>query len=196
MAKTSFILAMFLGLLAAACTNARAGWTTDGVPLSPSAAIQTVPLIVSDGAGGAIVAWRSLLNSESNIYAQRIDANGHTLWGSGAVPICMALHDQTPFAMMPDGGGGAIVVWEDYRYGNEDIYAQRVSASGAVQWVLDGVPICTAEIGHRTATVCHLNGIAERLNRPIKWDPVKEEIIGDAEASRWLDRPRRTPYVM
>lgn len=57
-------------------------------------------------------------------------------------------------------------------------------------------PICPAEIGHRTATVCHLNGIAERLGRPIKWDPVKEEIIGDASASRWLDRPRRTPYVM
>jgi predicted dehydrogenase len=57
-------------------------------------------------------------------------------------------------------------------------------------------PICTAEIGHRTATVCHLNGIAERLNRPIKWDPVKEEIVGDAAASRWLDRPRRTPYIM
>ena len=57
-------------------------------------------------------------------------------------------------------------------------------------------PICPAEIGHRTATVCHLNGIAERLGRPIKWDPVKEEIIGDDCASRWLDRPRRTPYVM
>jgi len=57
-------------------------------------------------------------------------------------------------------------------------------------------PICPAEIGHRTATICHLNGIAERLGRPLKWDPVKEEIIDDAAASRWLDRPRRTPYVM
>ncbi len=57
-------------------------------------------------------------------------------------------------------------------------------------------PICTAEIGHRTATVCHLNGISERLNRPIKWNPAKEEIVGDVEASRWLDRPRRTPYVI
>ncbi len=55
--------------------------------------------------------------------------------------------------------------------------------------------ICTAEIGHRTATICHLNGIAERLQRPIKWDPVKEEIIGDPEASRWMDRPRRAPYT-
>lgn len=56
-------------------------------------------------------------------------------------------------------------------------------------------PICPAEIGHRTATICHLNGIAERLGRPIKWDPVKEEIIGDPEASKWLDRPRRAPYT-
>jgi hypothetical protein len=56
-------------------------------------------------------------------------------------------------------------------------------------------PICPAEIGHRTATICHLSGIAERLKRPVKWDPVKEEILGDPEASRWMDRPRRAPYT-
>jgi predicted dehydrogenase len=56
-------------------------------------------------------------------------------------------------------------------------------------------PICPAEIGHRTATICHLSGIAERLKRPLKWDPEKELIIGDPEASRWMDRPRRAPYV-
>ncbi len=57
-------------------------------------------------------------------------------------------------------------------------------------------PICTAEIGHRTATICCLSGIAERLGRPIRWDPAKEEIVGDSAASRWLDRPRRAPYVV
>jgi predicted dehydrogenase len=56
-------------------------------------------------------------------------------------------------------------------------------------------PICTAEIGHRTATICHLSGIAERLKRPLKWDPAKEAILEDPEASRWMDRPRRTPYT-
>lgn len=55
--------------------------------------------------------------------------------------------------------------------------------------------ICPAEVGHRTATICHLNGIAERLKRPLKWDPEKEEIVGDPAASRWTDRPRRAPYV-
>ncbi len=57
-------------------------------------------------------------------------------------------------------------------------------------------PICTAEIGHRTASICCLSGIAERLGRPLKWDPAKEEIVDDPAASRWLDRPRRAPYVM
>ena len=58
-----------------------------------------------------------------------------------------------------------------------------------------GPTICPAEIGHRTATICHLGAIAERLGRPIHWDPVREEIHGDTEASRWMNRPRRAPYT-
>ena len=56
--------------------------------------------------------------------------------------------------------------------------------------------ICPAELGHRTATICHLSGIAERLGRTIHWDPVKEEILNDDGANRWYDRPRRAPYVL
>jgi hypothetical protein len=52
------------------------------------------------------------------------------------------------------------------------------------------------EYGHRAATVCHLGNIAYWLNRPLKYDPVKEEIVGDPEANRWLDRPRRAPWVL
>lgn len=56
-------------------------------------------------------------------------------------------------------------------------------------------PLCDVEVGHRTATVCHLNNIAEWVKRPVKWDPVKEEIVGDPIASRYLDRPRRAPFA-
>jgi predicted dehydrogenase len=55
-------------------------------------------------------------------------------------------------------------------------------------------PICDVEIGASTITTCHLSNIAFWLNRPIKWDPVKRVIVGDDEASRWLDRPKREPY--
>ncbi|MBL8798318.1 MAG: Gfo/Idh/MocA family oxidoreductase [Planctomycetia bacterium] len=55
-------------------------------------------------------------------------------------------------------------------------------------------PFRDVEIAHRACTVCHLGNIAYWLKRPLKYDPVKEEIIGDAEASRWLDRPKREPW--
>lgn len=57
-------------------------------------------------------------------------------------------------------------------------------------------PIADVEVGHRSATVGHLCGIARQLRRPLKWDPVKEDVIGDPVASRLLDRPRRAPYAL
>lgn len=56
--------------------------------------------------------------------------------------------------------------------------------------------ICHAGIGHRTATICQLAGIAERLGRPIHWDPKTEQIVGDEYAQRWQDRPRRAGYEL
>jgi hypothetical protein len=57
-------------------------------------------------------------------------------------------------------------------------------------------PICDVEIGARSVSVCHLGNLAYWLKRPLKWDPVKEEFIGDPQANRWLDRPRREPWTL
>ncbi len=57
-------------------------------------------------------------------------------------------------------------------------------------------PVADVEIGARTITVCHLGNIAYWLRRALKWDPAKEEILGDPEAARWLDRPRRGPWYV
>ena len=57
-------------------------------------------------------------------------------------------------------------------------------------------PFRDIELAHRTATTCHLGNIACWLKRPLKWDPVKEEILGDPQAARWLDRPMREPWRM
>ncbi len=57
-------------------------------------------------------------------------------------------------------------------------------------------PICDVEVGHRTSTICQLSGIAERLGRPVKWDPAKEQVIDDPVAARMMDRPRRGPYTL
>jgi hypothetical protein len=49
-------------------------------------------------------------------------------------------------------------------------------------------------IGHRSVSVCHVGAIALRLGRPVRWDPAREEFVGDAEANRWLAREQRAPY--
>jgi len=57
-------------------------------------------------------------------------------------------------------------------------------------------PFRDIEIAHRACTVCHLGNIAYWLGRPLRWDPEREEIIGDPEAARWLDRPKRSPWTL
>jgi predicted dehydrogenase len=58
------------------------------------------------------------------------------------------------------------------------------------------LPICDVAIGHRSATVCHLGNIAIRAGRKIKWDPQKEEIVGDADAARWVSKAYRAPWKL
>jgi hypothetical protein len=55
-------------------------------------------------------------------------------------------------------------------------------------------PICTAEIGHRSASVCHLGNIAMILGRKLKWDPKKERFINDDAANNMLKRSLRAPW--
>lgn len=57
------------------------------------------------------------------------------------------------------------------------------------------LPICDVEIGHRSATVCHLGNLVARLGRGVKWDPATEKIVGDEEAQAMVDRNYRAPYT-
>lgn len=120
-------------------------WMSDGVAISLAASEQSDPVIVSDGAGGAIIAWRDSRGTSGDIYAQRVNNSGVVQWTQDGVPICTAPFSQDYPVIVSDGAGGAIIAWEDYRSGtNQDIYAQRVNSAGITQWTADGVPISTA----------------------------------------------------
>jgi predicted dehydrogenase len=58
------------------------------------------------------------------------------------------------------------------------------------------LPICDVEIGHRSATVCHLGNISIRAGSKIAWDPVKEEVVGNREAAGMVSRPYRKPWEL
>ena len=140
------VLAMLLPNGAAA---AWPGGSLANVPLCTATGDQSGAVSIPDGAGGAIVAWWDLRNGESNadIYAQRISAAGVAQWATDGVPVCTAASSQVYPKLVADGAGGAIVTWQDYRSGTVDIYAQRISADGAVQWPSSGVAVCTVAGG-------------------------------------------------
>ena len=54
--------------------------------------------------------------------------------------------------------------------------------------------ICPIETAVRSDTICHLDDIAIRLGRKLRWDPEKEQFINDDQANRMLTRPMRSPW--
>lgn len=77
---------------------------------------------------------------------------------------------------------------------------QGVNESHLKNWLdcikTRGTPVADVEIGHRSATVCHLGNIARWTGRRLRWDPVAERFPDDADANRYLDRERRAPWVL
>ncbi len=55
-------------------------------------------------------------------------------------------------------------------------------------------PFCDVEDGHRVAIVCHLANMSLRLGRTIRWDPEKEQVVGDREAAAMCVKPYRAPW--
>jgi len=120
-------------------------WTTDGVAISTAVNDQYNPQLVSDGSGGAIIAWQDYRSGTNyDIYAQRVNSAGVVQWTANGVAISTTTGWKLSPQLVSDGSGGAIITWQDSRSGNDDIYAQRVNSAGAVQWTADGIAICAA----------------------------------------------------
>ncbi len=126
-------------------SNGAVQWTSDGVAVCVAADQQSLPVLVSDGAGGAIVAWsdhRSGTNRD--IYARRVTSAGSLQWTVDGVAVCTATEEQDSPAIAIDAAGGALITWTDARNGLTDIYAQRVNGLGAAQWTAGGIVVCGA----------------------------------------------------
>lgn len=56
--------------------------------------------------------------------------------------------------------------------------------------------ICPAEVGHRSASVCHLANLGYRLGRALQWDPRAERFAHDDEANGLILREPRGPWKL
>ena len=121
-------------------------WTANGVAISTPTGEQNAAQLVSDGSGGAIIAWLDYRRGTySDIYAQRVNSAGTVQWTADGVAIATATGAQYGGQLVSDSSGGAILTWQDYRNGtNYDIYAQRMNSAGTVQWTANGVAIASA----------------------------------------------------
>jgi predicted dehydrogenase len=57
-------------------------------------------------------------------------------------------------------------------------------------------PICDAETGHRSSSVCSLANIAYWLKRPLQWDPEEEKFRKDREANMLLKATMNAPWKL
>ena len=124
-------------------------WSKGGLPICKLPSNQQQPAGIGDGAGGVIVTWRDERDVYADIYAQRLDKDGKSLWRKDGTPICVAEGRQSEPQLTADGASGAVIFWNDFRadYGDQsadDIFAQRINSSGKILWQKDGIAVCTA----------------------------------------------------
>ena len=58
------------------------------------------------------------------------------------------------------------------------------------------LPNADVEIGHRSATVCHLGNMAVRSGQSIQWDPAAEKVVDNEKVAAMLTRPYRKPWTL
>ncbi len=158
---------------------------TTGDGYYPSAAV--------DGSGGALIAWTEisyLPSTKTEIRVQKVSGGGVPQWtANGVVMVDSSVVGgstlwqlgETTSTVASDGTGGAYVAWNDWRNDvtgglqSDDIYAQRVNASGVAQWAAGGINILQYAAGsqRRPRMVSDLAGgalVTFQDNYGYSWD--------------------------
>jgi hypothetical protein len=135
------------------------GWPPDGLPVCTAAGTQGIPEhgIVPDGFGGVLLVWGDRRHSgvddfSADVYGQRIQASSEIApgWQPDGNPVCHWPGFQgQEISIVPDGAGGAYVVWQDERDAianpiqAEDGYAQHLTPDGQIApgWQEGGIPL-------------------------------------------------------
>ena len=115
-------------------------WNASGIEVSPAGSDRVVPQIISDGNGGAIVSWISIVGTSYHHFVQRISSSGQIQWNPAGIEVCAATTTQISYyQLISDNQGGVIVLWDDQRDVQNRVYAQRIDAGGNLLWPIDGL---------------------------------------------------------
>jgi len=148
--RKPLVILIAVALVAALSSAAEAKWTANGTPVCTAAGNQVKPVSCTDGAGGSIIAWEDSRLAGYDIYIQRVDAFGNSVWTNQGVAVATGIGQQQGIDIVSDGAGGAFLTWSDTRsIVGRDVYVQHVDATGTPQWTTNGVLILeTTQIAH------------------------------------------------
>jgi hypothetical protein len=137
-------------------------WPASGCELPGASLDQALPKIVTDGAGGVVVAWQDGNTATGwDIYVQHVRSDGtlDPAWPARGVAACSAPNDQVNPVIASDGSGGAFITWRDLRDGGSrlmyQVYAQHVLGIGRVDpaWPVDGLQLSSLFSASHPATI-------------------------------------------
>lgn len=134
-----------------------AQWIANGTSVCTATGDQMNVVAYWERTLGVVMAWMDHRAGNWDIYALRLASDGSFVWGTTGVAVCTAALDQWYPRILTGGTGKTIVGWVDWRTGGADVYAQSLSSAGAVQWVANGVALCT-RTGNQTDASFAIDG--------------------------------------
>lgn len=126
-------------------SNGNVLWGAMGKPVAVGSGNQSaIDILSNNKTEGLIVTWKDNRSPNYDIYIQKINLSGEPVWALNGIVVCDAPEDQLNPNIISDKAGGAIIAWQDFRYGDWDVFSQRVSANGIPQWTVNGEAVSTA----------------------------------------------------
>ena len=118
--------------------------------VAPGLNNQTLGEVAATNDGGFIVVWtdNSALLGSPRVATQRFDAKANPLWKDNVFVTTTRSTQNSPVAYFVatnnNAAGNVLVIWSDDRNRNDDLFAQKIDATGAIQWGVSGVAVCKA----------------------------------------------------
>lgn len=116
-------------------------WGPEGTIVCGLSSRQKNPVIANVGSDKTIVVWEDTRNTITDLFAQKLNANGIRQWAADGVPIVTTAGSDASARIVADGADGALVFWKR----GSRVYGQRVNSNGQLQWDADGVPLASVD---------------------------------------------------
>jgi hypothetical protein len=116
-------------------------WSKGGKQAVSNQGINSSPVAIDGSDATIILSWINSSGGDEDIFLQKFDKNGNSLWGINGSTIGKIKGRQFSQTLDGDTKGGVYITWLDRREGKTEIYANKFSTSGKEEWDEEGVPV-------------------------------------------------------